>query len=102
VRPLTLKFSSCIANCEVYLALDYPYITALLPDQRVEVQNIDEQHIAQIVEAPSAAESESPLPGWPPEVGRKRMCATFHPFVVPSSETAAKMRMEKVKLVRAG
>jgi hypothetical protein len=81
-------------------ALDYPHITALLSNQTIEVHNLEDQSLAQILSAPPD-EPAPPMPGWPPEIERKRLISVFNPYMVPSSVTADKMRMTKVKLVRA-
>ena len=54
------------------LALDYPYVTTLLPDGTIEVHSVDSQTITQVVPSPSAASSPPSSPRAAPEVGVSR------------------------------
>jgi vacuolar protein sorting-associated protein 3 len=79
--------------------LDYPYVTALLPDQTIQVHNIESQEIAQVVPAP-------PLPS-PNEtslsalLGQERRALTVSPhgFIIPSQQQPEKLRLKKVNLL---
>ncbi|KAH8829434.1 hypothetical protein DL96DRAFT_1598096 [Flagelloscypha sp. PMI_526] len=72
------------------LSLDYPYIIALLPNQTVEIHNLEQdQAIAQVIPAPSNAGEQ-----------RHALASAFHGFLVPSHEKSSKMALRKVPLVR--
>lgn len=72
------------------LSFDYPYITALLPNGTIEAHSVETQTIAQVISAPSDAESDQ----------RKRLVASLHGYLVPSTERSSKMKMVPVKLLR--
>ncbi|CAL1698814.1 unnamed protein product [Somion occarium] len=72
------------------LALDYPYITTLLPNRTIEIHNIENQSIVQVVSAPSTAEDR-----------RKLVCSPSG-FLVPSSQGSTKLQRVSVPLRREG
>lgn len=77
--------------------LDYPYITTLLPNQTIEVHNLDTQTIVQVIPAPPL-----PLPSASPTAflaqERRTLTISLNGFLVPSQEQSEKLRMKKVKL----
>ncbi|KAF5369004.1 hypothetical protein D9758_002863 [Tetrapyrgos nigripes] len=73
------------------VCLDYPYITTLLPNDTIEIHNIDTQQLAQIVPAPA---SPSPFPE------RSRLISSLSGYLVPSTQRSSKMRIVPVRLLR--
>ncbi|KAI0266122.1 hypothetical protein BC834DRAFT_875574 [Gloeopeniophorella convolvens] len=81
------------------ISVDYPYTTALLPNQTIEVHNIETQEIAQVVPAP-------PLPS-PDETSlaallgaeRRALVASPSGFLVPSRQQSEKLRITQVNLL---
>ena len=74
----------------MYAALDYPYITTLLPNETIEIHSIETQAIVQVVPAPTDVQ----VPG------RKKLAASANGFFVPSSQRSDKLRKTPVRLVR--
>jgi hypothetical protein len=85
------------ADC--FTALEYPYVTALLPDQTIEVHNVESQEIVQTVPAP-------PLPS-PDETSlaallgaeRRALAMSSNGFLVPSQQQSEKLASRKVNLL---
>jgi hypothetical protein len=85
------------ADCAT--ALEYPYVTALLPDQTIEVHNVESQDIVQTVPAP-------PLP-LPNETSlaalfgaeRRSLAMSSNGFLVPSQQQSEKLTLKKVNLL---
>jgi len=79
--------------------LEYPYVTALLPDQTIQVHHVESQEIAQVVPAP-------PLPS-PSETSlkallgaeRRTLAMSSSGFLVPSQGQSDKLRLRKVNLL---
>jgi len=71
-------------------ALDYPYITALLPNQTIEVHNIETQVITQVLPAPPDDATEQ----------RRALVTSVGGFLVPSRARSEKLRPVQVKLLR--
>ncbi|KAF9004889.1 hypothetical protein BDZ89DRAFT_1237018 [Hymenopellis radicata] len=74
----------------ISLSFDYPYITALLPNGTIEAHSVENQTIAQVISAPSNADLDE----------RKKLIASLHGYLVPSTERSSKMRMVPVSLLR--
>lgn len=74
-------------------ALDYPYVTTLLPNGTIEIHSIETQSIVQVVSAP--ADSPSPLAD-----DRKALISCLNGFFVPSTQRSEKMRMVPRRLLR--
>lgn len=78
--------------------LDYPYVTALLPNNTIEIHSIETQAIVQVIGAP--------IPSGPPgEEGtnprsRLNLIATLSGYLVPSTQRSDKMRTTPVRLLR--
>ena len=77
------------------IALDYPYVTTLLPNNTIEIHSIETQTIAQVIPAPP--EGPGPLSG-----DRKALIACFNGFFIPSAQRTEKLRPTPVRLVRRG
>jgi hypothetical protein len=74
------------------IAIDYPYVTTLLPNGSIEVHSIETQSIVQVLPAPTDDTAVS-----------DRVSVAFSPldgYLVPSKERSEKMRMVEFKLVR--
>ncbi|CCM06015.1 uncharacterized protein FIBRA_08259 [Fibroporia radiculosa] len=78
--------------------LDYPYITALLPNGTVDIHNIETQAIMQVLSAPA----NSPMVGVSTVEDRKGLVACASGFLMPSSQRSDKLRRTAVRLVRRG
>lgn len=74
----------------MYAALDYPYITTLLPNETIEIHSIETQAIVQVVPAPT----DEQVPG------RKKLALSANGFFVPSNQRTDKLRKTPVRLVR--
>lgn len=70
--------------------MDYPYVAALLPNQTIEIHNIETQAIAQVVPASTSID------------GGERVCLTsnVHSYIVPSTQRSDKLRAVSVPLLR--
>lgn len=76
------------------VCLDYPYITALLPNDTIEIHNIETQAIVQVLSAPLSSSSDQ-------HPQRLNLVSSFSGYLVPSVQRSEKMRMTSVPLVRA-
>ncbi|KAH8073389.1 CNH domain-containing protein [Cristinia sonorae] len=79
------------------ITLDYPFVTAVLPNQTVEIHNIETQVLVQTIPAPS-----HPISSTADAVPTERMKLTWSAggFMVPSSQLASKLKKVPVGLVR--
>ncbi|EIN08198.1 hypothetical protein PUNSTDRAFT_52658 [Punctularia strigosozonata HHB-11173 SS5] len=73
------------------ISLDYPYIVALLPNQTIEIHNIETQGIVQVISPPASASPQQTMTTLSTSAGR---------YLVPSRDRTTKMRMTNVKLIR--
>ncbi len=74
-------------------ALDYPYVTTLLPNGTVEIHSVESQAIVQVISAPP--EGPSPL-----SEDRKALIACMNGFFIPSTQRTEKLRPTSVRLLR--
>ena len=78
---------------------DYPYITALLPNDTIEIHSLETQTIMQVVPAPAISPPTSPS-----EHGqfanKSNLIACLNGYMVPSIERSNKMRLKSVPLFR--
>ncbi|KAJ8082934.1 hypothetical protein PM082_008792 [Marasmius tenuissimus] len=72
------------------VCFDYPYITTLLPNNTIEIHNVETQNIVQVVSAPA-----EDVPG-----ERDLLAASTAGYLVPSTQRSAKMRTVAVPLLR--
>ena len=79
----------------VLVGFDYPYITTLLPNDTIEIHNVDTQGIVQVVSAPPEKEGDSEGTS-----ERSALTASMAGFLVPSTQRSAKMRTVPVSLLR--
>jgi hypothetical protein len=96
VRLLFLSPDILAADCVI--ALEYPYVTALLPDQTIEVHNVESQDIVQTVPAPPP-----PLPNETSLAAllgaeRRALAMSSNGFLVPSQQSE-KLALKKVNLL---
>lgn len=89
---LTL-FQKRPTDMECLSALDYPYVTTLLPNGTIEIHSIETQTIVQVVPAPP--ETPSPL-----AEDRKALISCLNGFFIPSTQRSEKLRMVPQRLVR--
>lgn len=88
-----------VAPTKSGLALDYPYITALLPNGVVEIHSIETQVIAQVLSAPPGSPRNS-TDDDPHERRRLQLVSSVGGYLVPSSQRSDRMRLQKVTLGR--
>jgi len=79
--------------------LDYPYVTALLPNDTIEIHSIESQSIVQVISAPPASRPTTPS-GHGQLADRLTLKACLNGYMVPSTEQSDKMRMTSVPLFR--
>ncbi|KAI0000149.1 hypothetical protein BJV74DRAFT_901315 [Russula compacta] len=86
-------------NHPLSVSLEFPYVTALLPDQTIQVHNVESQEIVQVVPAP-------PLPSLDETslsalLGAERRALTMSSdgFLMPSQRQSEKLRLKKVNLL---
>jgi vacuolar protein sorting-associated protein 3 len=85
-----------VTDCVV--GLDYPYVTALLPDQTIQVHNIESQAIAQVVPAPPLpSPNETSLSALLSEE-RRALAMSPNGFFIPS-QRPEKLRLKKVNVL---
>ncbi|THH03191.1 hypothetical protein EW146_g10492 [Bondarzewia mesenterica] len=83
----------------IAVCLDYPYITTLLPNQTIEIHNVETQTIAQVIAAPPLpSPSASPSEFLAQE--RRTITVSLNGFLVPSQEQSEKLRLKKVKFMQ--
>lgn len=72
------------------VCLDYPNVTALLPDGSIEIHNVETQSIVQVISPP---QTEQPLGE------RVGVVSSTGGYLVPSQEQLDKLRKTKVRLM---
>ncbi|KAL0067489.1 hypothetical protein AAF712_005479 [Marasmius tenuissimus] len=72
------------------VCFDYPYITTLLPNNTIEIHNVETQNIVQVVSAPAEDVSGE----------RDLLAASTAGYLVPSTQRSAKMRTVAIPLLR--
>ena len=82
-----------IAYASDRAALDYPYVTTLLPNGTIEIHSVETQTIVQVVAAPPDAPS-------PLAEDRKALISCMGGFFVPSTQRSEKLRMVPHRLLR--
>jgi hypothetical protein len=80
------------------IGLDYPYITALLPNDTIEIHNIETQAIVQVIGAPPATSSPTPSGEYPRQ--RLNLVSSLGGYLVPSTQRSDKLRKTTVPLLR--
>jgi len=79
--------------------MEYPYVTALLPDQTILVHNVESQEIVQEVPAdPLPLPNETSLTAM---LGaeRRALAMSLNGFLVPSQRQHEKLRLKQVNLL---
>ncbi|KAG6847009.1 hypothetical protein H0H93_010620 [Arthromyces matolae] len=79
------------------LCLDYPYITALLPNGSIEIHSIETQSVVQVI----AADDTPTNPQNPQQQSRATLVSILNGYLVPSTQRSEKMRTTRVQLLRA-
>ncbi|KAG6834490.1 hypothetical protein H0H93_009343, partial [Arthromyces matolae] len=79
------------------LCLDYPYITALLPNGSIEIHSIETQSVVQVI----AADDTPTNPQNPQQQSRATLVSSLNGYLVPSTQRSEKMRTTRVQLLRA-
>ena len=78
--------SVCLGNIT---ALDYPYVTTLLPNNTIEIHSVETQSIVQVIPAPSEGSAED----------RRALITCLNGFFIPSTQRSEKLRMTSVRLL---
>ena len=86
-------------NCCSPLGLDYPYVTALLPDQSIQVHDIDSQEIAQVLPPPPPPSLNATSPAALLSAERRALAMSSSGFLVPLQQRPEKLVLTKVNLL---
>ncbi|KAI0252536.1 hypothetical protein BJV78DRAFT_1201303 [Lactifluus subvellereus] len=81
------------------ICFDYPYVTALLPDQTIQVHNIESQELTQVVPAPPLPSPEETSLSALLGAERRALAISVNGFFVPSQQQPEKLRLKKVNLL---
>lgn len=81
------------------VCLDYPYITALLPNDTIEIHNLESQSIVQVISTSTTSPPTTPS-GRGKLTSRLTLATCLNGYMVPSTEQSDKMRMTSVPLLR--
>ena len=101
----------------VFIGLDYPYVTSLLPNDTIEIHSVETQDIVQVIGAPatsppkvtstvrkktahSRSSSTVTISGDPDSSERVNLVATVGGYLVPSTQRLDKLRTVPVRLLR--
>ncbi|KAM6503566.1 hypothetical protein JOM56_000509 [Amanita muscaria] len=76
------------------VCLDYPFVTSLLPNNTIEIHNVETQSIVQVISAPATDDHGSS--------DRVALVASLGGYLVPSTQRLEKMKVTKVPLIRGG
>ena len=79
--------------------LDYPYVTALLPDQSIQVHDIESQEIAQVVPPPPPPSLNAMSPAALLSAERRALAMSSSGFLVPLQQRPEKLVLTKVNLL---
>ncbi|KAF8637927.1 hypothetical protein AX17_002548 [Amanita inopinata Kibby_2008] len=74
------------------VCLDYPYVTSLLPNNTIEIHNVETQSIVQVIGS-SPADDDRPSE-------RTALMASVGGYLVPSTQRSEKMKMTRLPLLR--
>ncbi|KAI3605254.1 hypothetical protein WG66_013121 [Moniliophthora roreri] len=74
------------------VCFDYPYVSTLLPNNTIEIHNVDTQGLVQVVPAPPEEDAS--------KEERSVLTTSLAGFLVPSTQRSAKMRTVPVSLLR--
>ena len=87
------------SNCAT--GLDYPYITALLPDQSIQVHDVESQGIAQVLAPPPPPSLKDISPSALLGAERRALSMSSSGFLVPLQQRplAQKLMLKKVNLL---
>jgi len=75
------------------ITLDYPFITAILPNQTIDIHNIETQSLVQSIPAPPPSPTSSPR-------DRKQIVWSAGGYMVPATQGLRKLKITSVPLVR--
>jgi hypothetical protein len=83
---LSVRIQFLVCHLETYvnlhiLGLDYPYIIALLPNDTIEIHNIETQAIVQVIGAPPDTSSSAPSGEYPRQ--RLNLVSSVGRYLVP-------------------
>lgn len=80
------------------IGLDYPYVTALLPNDTIEIHSLETQSIVQVLSTSTTSPPTTPSGQLPTRVN---LAVSQSGYMVPSTERSDKMRLKPVPLLRS-
>jgi len=83
----------------IVTGLDYPHITALLPDQTIQVHNIESQELAQVLPPPPPPSLNDASPSASLGAERRALATSSNGFLVPLEQRPEKLMLKKVNLL---
>lgn len=98
-NAICLFFFRSWPNCCSPLGLDYPYVTALLPDQSIQVHDIESQEIAQVLPPPPPPSLNATSPAALLSAERRALAMSSSGFLVPLQQRPEKLVLTKVNLL---
>jgi hypothetical protein len=90
-------YLSAHLNCTT--GLDYPYITALLPDQTIQAHDIESQEIAQVLPPPPPPSLNDVSPSALLGAERRALSTSSNGFFVPLQQRPDKLMLKKINLL---
>ncbi|KAN0136306.1 hypothetical protein V8E53_005911 [Lactarius tabidus] len=81
------------------ICLDYPHVTALLPDQTIQVHDIESQEIAQVLPPPPPPSLNATSPAALLSAERRALATSSSGFFVPLQQQPEKLMLKKVNLL---
>lgn len=84
-------------NC--FIGLDHPYVTALLPDQTIQVHDIQSQEIAQVLPPPPLPSLNDASPFALLGAERRALSTSSNGFLVPLQQRPEMLMLKKVNLL---
>ena len=79
--------------------LDYPYVTALLPDQTIQVHDIESQEVAQVLPPPPPPSLNAASPSALLSAERRALATSSSGFLVPLQQRPEKLMLKKINLL---
>jgi hypothetical protein len=86
-------------NHPLSVCLDYPYITALLPDQTIQAHDIESQEIAQVLPPPPPPSLNDFSPSTLLSAERRALSTSSNGFFVPLQQRPDKLMLKKINLL---
>jgi len=81
------------------ICLDYPYVTALLPDQSIQVHDIESQELSQVLPPPPPPSLNATSPSALLSAERRALATSSTGFLVPLQHRPEKLVLKKINLL---